>query len=247
MNDEDKKTIIITGGTKGIGKACCMAFAKLGYNIVFTYITDEEQAFQCAETIKELGGSGVPVRADIKDIKHCREVVNTAKSKFGHIDTLVNNAGITQDVVLFMMKETEWEDVINTNLNGTFNMCKSVITSFLKQKSGCIINMSSVAGLSGVAGQTNYCTSKAGIIGFTKSLAKELGAYEIRVNAICPGFIETGMTEQLKENIKEDALKSIPFKRFGRPDEVASLCVFLASEQAQYITGETIKIDGGLI
>jgi 3-oxoacyl-[acyl-carrier protein] reductase len=186
------------------------------------------------------------VQADVRDYEQCRKVVEAAITDFKEIDILVNNAGVAKDKSLFMMLAEEWKDVIDTNLGGTFNMTKAAIITFLKQKKGCIINMSSVSGIVGLAGQTNYSASKAGIIGFSKALAKEVAAYNIRVNVICPGFIETDMVSSMRDEVKKEILKTIPLKRLGTAQEVADACVFLSSDKAAYITGETIKIDGGL-
>jgi 3-oxoacyl-[acyl-carrier protein] reductase len=240
------KTIIITGGSRGIGRACCLAFAKEGANIVFTYNKSKEEADKLKADLDALKVGVLNLQADIRDYKQCREVVEEALAKFGKLDILVNNAGIIKDKALVMMMLEDWKDVVETNLGGVFNMSRAAITTFLKQKSGCIINMSSVSGIVGIPRQTNYSASKAGIIGFTKALAKEVAAYNIRANVICPGFIETDMLSALKEDIKTQIIDTIPAKRFGRPEEVAKLCVFLASDRANYITGQTIQIDGGL-
>ena len=246
MSDLKGKTVIITGGSRGIGKACCVAFAKAGANIVFTFNKSQKEADELTAQIKNLGVDCISIQADVRDINLCRTVIEKAIAHFKEIDVLVNNAGITKDKSLFMMLPEEWHDVINTNLNGTFNMTKAAIITFLKQKRGCIINMSSVSGIVGLPGQANYSASKAGIIGFSKALAKEAAGQNVRVNVVCPGFIETDMVGLMREDIKKEVLKSIPQKRLGKPEEVADVCVFLASDKASYITGETIKIDGGL-
>lgn len=186
------------------------------------------------------------LQADVRHYEQCRAVVEKALKEYQRLDILVNNAGITRDKALMMMSRDDWDEVIETNLGGVFNMTRAGITTLLKQKKGCIINMSSVSGLTGLSRQTNYSASKAGIIGFTKALAKETAAYGIRVNAVCPGFIGTDMVSALPEQVKQGLLKAIPMGRVGTPEEVAELCVFLASENAAYITGEAIKIDGGL-
>ncbi len=240
------KTVIITGGSRGIGKACCLAFAKWGANIAFTYSKSKTEAQALAKEIEDLGVNCLSIQADVKDLAQCSAVIEETMKKFSRLDIIINNAGITRDKALFMMPKEDWQEVIDTNLGGVFNMSRAAITTLLKQKSGCIINMSSISGITGLARQVNYSASKAGIIGFTKALAKEVAGYGVRVNAVCPGFIETDMVAGLKEELKKEAVKTIPVKRFGQPREVADLCVFLASDSASYITGEAIKVDGGL-
>ncbi|MEI8349641.1 MAG: 3-oxoacyl-[acyl-carrier-protein] reductase [Candidatus Omnitrophota bacterium] len=246
MADLKGKIAIITGGARGIGRACCLEFAKAGAQIVFTYNKSEAEAKKLEEEIKALGTSGSGIKTDIKDYNQCRQVVEKALAQFSHLDILVNNAGITKDKALMMMTMDDWKEVVDTNLGGTFNMTRAAITTFLKQKKGCIVNMSSVSGITGLPRQTNYSASKAGIIGFSKALAKEVAAYGVRVNVVCPGFINTDMVSGLRDDFKKEIINSIPQKRLGEANEVAYLCVFLASDQASYITGETIKIDGGL-
>lgn len=240
------KTAVITGGSRGIGRACCMAFSRAGANVVFTYHKSQDCADSLIRQLRDLKGECLGLKADVSDYKQCRQVIEAALERFSRLDILVNNAGITKDKALLMMLPQEWKEVIDTNLGGVFNMSRAAITTLLKQKSGCIINMSSVSGLVGIARQTNYSAAKAGIIGFSRSLAKEVAAYNIRVNAVCPGFINTDMVNSLREDLKSGIINNIPIKRLGQPEEVAQLCVFLASEKAGYITGETIKIDGGL-
>ncbi len=246
MNELNSKTVIITGGSRGIGKACCAAFAEEGANILFTYNRSSQKAEELEKELVKYNVKVFAVRADVRNYSECQAVIKEALNSFGRIDVLINNAGIVKDKALFMMKIDEWEDVIDTNLGGTFNMTRAVITSFLKQKSGCIVNMSSVSGITGLPRQTNYSASKAGIIGFSKALAKEVASYNIRVNAVCPGYIGTDMVNSLRDDVKSSIEKSIPLKRLGKPEEVAQLCVFLASDKSAYITGETIKIDGGM-
>ena len=240
------KVVIITGGARGIGRACVEVFSSLGAKVVFTYKRSKKEANRLKREIKEKNGSCLCIQADVKDYQMCREVVEKTLKKFKKIDVLINNAGIIKDRALVMMNHEDWGEVIETNLGGTFNMTRATITTFLKQKKGCIINISSVSGLTGIARQTNYSASKAGIIGFSKALAKEVASYNIRVNVICPGFIDTDMLRGLKEEMKKNIIESIPLKRLGKPQEVAWLCVFLASDKANYITGEVLKIDGGL-
>ncbi|MFA5272054.1 MAG: 3-oxoacyl-[acyl-carrier-protein] reductase [Candidatus Omnitrophota bacterium] len=246
MSDLRGKTVIITGGSRGIGKACCLEFARQGSNVVFTFNKSQKEAESLSSEIKKFGVDCLYLQTDIRDYDQCCLVVEKSIERFKEIDILVNNAGVKKDKALFMMLPEEWKEVIDTNLNGTFNMTKAAIITFLKQKKGSIINMSSVSGLVGLIGQTNYSASKAGIIGFSKALAKEVAAYNIRVNVVCPGFIETDMVSSIREDIKKEVLKMIPLKRIGTPEEVASICTFLASGKAGYITGEVIKVDGGL-
>jgi len=247
MNTLKEKTVIITGGSRGIGKACVKAFAHAGACVIFTYSKSAREADALQKELKAAGGCRVmALQADVRHYEQCRAVVEKALKEYQRLDILVNNAGITRDKALMMMSRDDWDEVIETNLGGVFNMTRAGITTLLKQKKGCIINMSSVSGLTGLSRQTNYSASKAGIIGFTKALAKETAAYGIRVNAVCPGFIGTDMVSALPEQVKQGLLKAIPMGRVGTPEEVAELCVFLASENAAYITGEAIKIDGGL-
>ncbi|MFC1592594.1 3-oxoacyl-[acyl-carrier-protein] reductase [Candidatus Omnitrophota bacterium] len=240
------KTVVISGGSRGIGRACSLLFAKLGANVVFTYNKSLSEADELKKQLQSLNARCLSIQADIRDYQQCRQVIEESLREFKKIDILINNAGIVRDRALMMMTQEDWKDVIETNLGGACNMTKSSIVTLLKQKYGCIINMSSVSGLIGIARQTNYSASKAGIIGFSKALAKEVASYNIRVNVVCPGYIDTDMVGSLKESIKKEILESIPSKRIGKPEEVAELCVFLASRKSSYITGEVIKIDGGL-
>ncbi len=244
MIDLKGKTIIITGGSRGIGRACCLAFAKEGTNIAFTFNTNQEKADELEKELVALGVECLGLQTDARDYDQCRETVRKTLEKFGRLDMVLNNAGIVRDKALMMMSVEEWKDVIDTNLGGTFNMTRAAITTFLKQKDGCVINMSSVSGLSGMPRQTNYSASKAGIIGFTKALAKEVAGYNVRVNAVCPGFIETDMVSGMQAKNREKIEEAVPVKRLGSAEEVAKVCVFLA--RSPYIIGETIRIDGGL-
>ncbi|MFH0826965.1 MAG: 3-oxoacyl-[acyl-carrier-protein] reductase [Candidatus Omnitrophota bacterium] len=246
MKEFNGKTVIITGGSRGIGRACCLAFAREGASIVFNYHKSKAEADVLAKQIKDLGAGCLYEQVDVKDYNQCRGLIEKALKRFKKIDVLINNAGITRDKALFLMLPEDWRQVLETNLGGVFNMTRASITTLMKQKSGCIINMSSVSGITGVARQTNYSASKAGIIGFTRALAKEVAAYNIRVNVVCPGFISTDMVHALKEDIKKNILDSILVKRLGEPQEVASVCLFLASSRSRYITGQTLKVDGGL-
>ncbi|MBN2119930.1 MAG: 3-oxoacyl-[acyl-carrier-protein] reductase [Candidatus Omnitrophica bacterium] len=240
------QTAIITGGSRGIGRACCELFAQLGANVVFTYAKSKDEAQELAKKLKTCQCKHLSLQADVRDYGQCREIVTKTLDNFRKIDILINNAGIIKDKALMMMTLEDWKDVIDTNLNGTFNMTRACITTLLKQKSGCILNISSVSGLTGTPRQTNYCASKAGIIGFSKALAKEIASYNIRVNTICPGYIATEMVTALRDDVKKKIIENIPVKRMGTANEVANLCAFLASGESEYITGEVIKIDGGL-
>ena len=239
------KTAIITGGSRGIGLATALKFAKEGYNTVI--IGNTREPIEAAAEIKALG-NGVdclPLKADVSSFSEAESIIKKAKSEFGSIDVLINNAGITRDNLLLRMTEDDFDSVIAVNLKGAFNMIKHASSVMLKQKSGAIINISSVVGLIGNAGQVNYAASKAGIIGITKSAAKELASRGITVNAIAPGFIETDMTENLSEEVKTEYLKNIPLKRLGKVGDIADSAFFLA--ESSYITGQILTIDGGMV
>jgi len=238
------KVAIVTGGSRGIGKAIVLELVRNGAKVVFTYLKSDDAARALADEIKKTGGEAEAVRSDSKSYEETKKVVSETVNKFGSLDILVNSAGIIKDKALMLMEPAEWQEVIDTNLNGYFNMAKASIVTMMKQKSGNIINISSVAGIVGTARQVNYSAAKAGIIGFTKALAKEVASYNIRVNAVAPGYIETDMTKDLKQ--KEELIKKIPAARFGMPEEVAKVVSFLASDKADYITGQVIKVDGGL-
>lgn len=241
------KVALITGGTRGIGKQIASTLAKEGYHIALNYRKENEELESTIKEIKENKVDCLAVKGDVSSFEDCEEFVKQVVEKFGKIDVLVNNAGITKDMLLMRMKKEDFEQVIDVNLIGTFNVTKNVITHMLKVRSGRIINISSVVGLSGNAGQTNYAASKAGIIGFTKSLAKEVASRGILVNAVAPGFIETSMTEVLKEEVKEEIAKSIPLKRMGTSQDVANVVKFLASEDSSYVTGQVLQVDGGML
>lgn len=240
----ENKCAIITGASRGIGKAIALKLASMGCNVAILYNSSAE----IAETVKdECIRSGVKAqcyKCNVADSNECKSTVENIVNDFGGVNILVNNAGITRDMLMLRMDETDFEAVIDTNLKGTFNMIKACYRIFTKNRSGKIINISSIAGIMGNAGQVNYAASKAGIIGLTKSVAKELSTRGICCNAIAPGFIETDMTVDFKDN--ENVINSIPLKRFGKPEEVAALAAFLASDASDYITGETIRIDGGM-
>ena len=246
MNEEGK-VALVTGATRGIGKQIALTLAKEGYNIALNYRKENEELENLKKEIEENNVKCLAVRGDVSNFEEVEEFVKEIVSKFGRIDVLVNNAGITKDMLLMRMKKEDFESVIDVNLVGTFNVTKNVIGYMTKARSGRIVNISSVVGISGNAGQTNYSASKAGIIGFTKSLAKEVASRNINVNAIAPGFIETNMTDILKEEIKEEIAKSIPLKRMGKAQDVANLVKFLVSDDSSYITGQVINVDGGML
>lgn len=241
------KTALITGASKGIGKSIAEKYAQQGANVAFTYLSSVEKG----ETLeKELSAFGVKVkgyRSDASDFAAAEKLINDVVADFGGLDILINNAGITKDNLLMRMSEEMWDDVINVNLKSCFNTVKAATRTFMKQKSGSIINMTSVVGVKGNAGQANYAASKAGIIGFTKSVALELGSRNIRSNAIAPGFIETEMTDALDEKTVQGWREAIPLKRGGKPEDVAEACVFLGCEMSSYITGQVIQVDGGML
>lgn len=237
----------ITGGSRGIGKQIAITLAQEGYDIAINYRTENEDLVETKKQIEHIGVKFVAVKGDISNYDDCKTMVDEVIANFEKIDVLVNNAGITKDTLIMRMKKEDFESVIDVNLVGTFNVTKNVINYMLKNHSGRIINISSVVGISGNAGQTNYSASKAGIIGFTKSLAKEVGSRNILVNAIAPGFIQTNMTENLKDDIKEQISKTIPLKRMGTPEDVAKAVKFLASEDSSYITGQVLVVDGGML
>lgn len=237
------KNVIVTGAAKGIGKAIALAFAAEGCNIVLNYHSHLDE-----ETVKEIEAYGVtckPVQGDVSDFAFAADMIKTVKKELGSVDVLVNNAGITKDMLLMRMTEEQFDDVINTNLKGTFNMIRHASSVMLKQRSGAIINMASVVGINGNIGQANYAASKAGIIGLTKSTAKELASRGITCNAIAPGFVETDMTAVLKEDVQEAILNAIPLKRAGKVDDIARAAVFLAENN--YITGQVLNVDGGMV
>lgn len=243
---EENKVALITGGTRGIGKAIAKKFAENGYALVINYVSENTDLEKLKKDINSKNEI-LFVRANVGDFTSCEELIKKAIEKFGKIDILVNNAGITRDNLIMRMKEEDFDKVIDTNLKGTFNVTKNVIPYMMKKRSGKIVNISSVVGVSGNAGQCNYAASKAGIIGFTKSLAKEVASRNILVNAVAPGFIETNMTDVLKDEIKENIAKNIPLKRMGNSKDVANLVNFLASNESSYITGQVINVDGGML
>ena len=242
------KCAVITGSTRGIGKAIAIKYASLGCNIVINYKSenDEVNARELSDEICKLGVDTLIVKANVGDFEEAKNLVEKAKEKFGKVDILVNNAGITKDNLILIMNESDFDNVINVNLKGSFNCLKAVTPIMLKQKHGKIINMASVVGVIGNPGQVNYCASKAGVIGMTKSLARELGSKNINVNAIAPGFIDTDMTRVLSEEQKKNILSQVPLKRLGLVSDIANVAAFLASEDSDYITGQVIHVDGGM-
>jgi 3-oxoacyl-[acyl-carrier protein] reductase len=245
MNFSDK-VCLVTGGSRGIGRSICIELARAGAQIAINYNSSEQSAQKVAADVEKVGGSRVRLcKADISDYKQAFDLVQDVHAEFGRIDILVNNAGITKDTLLLRMTEKDWDDVLNVNLKGAYNTTKAAAKYMVKQRYGRIINISSIAGIYGNAGQANYAAAKAGIIGFTKSVAKELASRGITVNAIAPGFIKTDMTSSILE--KDISIKDrIPLRRVGLPEDIAHLAVFLSSEKAGYITGQVVAIDGGL-
>ncbi len=240
------KTAIISGATRGIGRAIAIELAKEGANISFNFLKSIKDAEKLESEIKHLGAGVKSFQVDIKDYTSVKTWVDNTKDFFAGFDIVINNAGIIKDKALAFMDISDWHEVITTNLYGTFNLTRAAIITFIKQKSGNIINISSITGITGMSGQTNYAASKAGIIGFTRSLAREVAANNIRVNAVAPGFIETDMLINLKEEYKNQIKKQIPLNRFGKPEEIAKVVKFLASDDASFITGQTIIVDGGM-
>lgn len=241
------KVALITGASRGIGQAVALEMARAGADIAVNYSGSEAAAQATVDQVKALGRKAIMVKANVADAEEVAAMVEAVQAEFGHIDILVNNAGITRDTLLMRMKDSDWDDVININLKGVYLVTKAVSKLMMKQRSGRIINMSSVVGVTGNAGQANYSASKAGVIGFTKTCAKELASRGILVNAIAPGFIHTDMTDVLPEKVKEATLAAIPLHRMAEPKEVASVAVFLASEYASYITGQVLNVDGGMV
>lgn len=241
------KNAIVTGASRGIGKAIATRLAKEGANVAINYTVNDNAALEVANGIEKLGVKVIVKKADVSQLPQVKEFVNTALNELGSIDILVNNAGITRDNLLIRMSEDDFDQVMQINLKGVFNFTKTVSRVMIKQRTGKIINISSVVGITGNAGQSNYAASKSAVIGFTKSIAKELASRYINVNAIAPGFIETDMTSIIPEKIKEQMKAVIPLKRPGKPEDVANAVLFLAGNQSDYITGQVINIDGGML
>lgn len=243
----ENKTALITGATRGIGKGIAEVFAKQGANVAFTYSSSVEAAQTLEKELESYGVKAKGYQSNAAKFDAAQELVDAVIKEFGTVDVLINNAGITKDNLLMRISEEDFDSVIEVNLKSVFNLTKAVIRPMMKQRSGSIINMSSVVGVQGNAGQTNYAASKAGMLGFTKSVALELGSRNIRCNAIAPGFIETEMTAKLDEKVVDGWRQAIPLKRGGQPEDIANACVFLASDMSAYITGQTLNVDGGMI
>ncbi|NLC48402.1 MAG: 3-oxoacyl-[acyl-carrier-protein] reductase [Tenericutes bacterium] len=243
----NKKVALITGASHGIGKEISIKMASEGYDIVINYNSDIKVAKETSEICKKLGAKVICIKANVSNYLEVEKMFEEVLNEFGRIDVLVNNSGITKDNLLLRMNESDFDDVISVNLKGTFNCIKQAIKPMMKAKSGAIINMASVIGLVGNVGQANYAASKAGVIGLTKSTAKELAPRGIRVNAIAPGFIQTRMTDKLDDKIKDAILTNIPLNEFGTTEDIANTVVFLASENSRYITGQVINVDGGMV
>lgn len=241
------KIVVITGATRGIGRGIALKMAEEGAQVAFTYASSVEAAKSLEEELKTKGVKAKGYQSNAANFESSQELMSEILKEFGGVDVLINNAGITKDNLLMRISEADFDQVMEVNLKSVFNMTKAVIRPMMKQRKGSIINMSSVVGVKGNAGQTNYAASKAGILGFTKSVALELGSRNIRCNAIAPGFIETEMTEVLDEKMVEEWRKAIPLKRGGTPEDVANACVFLASDNSAYITGQTLHVDGGML
>ncbi len=240
------KTALVTGASKGIGRSIAMRFAEEGADVAFTFLSSVEKGLELEGELKKFGIKAKGFRSDASDFKAAEELINQVVTEFGKLDILVNNAGITRDNLLMRMSEGQWDEVININLKSCFNTVKAVTRSMMKAKSGSIINITSVVGVRGNAGQANYAASKAGIIGFTKSVALELGSRNIRCNAVAPGFIETEMTAVLDEKTVQGWRDGIPMKRGGKPEEVADACVFLGSDMSSYISGQVLQVNGAM-
>jgi len=243
----DGKTVIITGASRGIGNEIARTFAKSGANVAFTYSSSEAPALELEKELREVGVKAKAYKSNAANFQESQDLIMAVIKEFNSIDVLINNAGITKDNLLMRITEEDFDKVIEVNLKSVFNMTKAVQRTMLKQRKGSIINMSSVVGVKGNAGQTNYAASKAGIIGFTKSVALELGSRNIRCNAIAPGFIETEMTGKLDADTVQGWRDSIPLKRGGTPEDVANACVFLASDMSAYVTGQVLNVDGGML
>jgi len=247
MRKLEGKVAVVTGASRGIGRAIALKLAKEGAKVVVNYSGSQAKAEEVVAKIQESGGEAIAVQASVSQTEEVTTLMDTAVKTFGSLDILVNNAGITRDNLLMRMKEDEWDDVLDTNLKGVFLCTKAVTRQMMKQRAGRIINISSIVGVAGNAGQANYVAAKAGVIGLTKTTAKELASRNILVNAIAPGFIETEMTDQLPEDIKQGMLTQIPLAKLGQPEDIAKAVAYLASDDANYMTGQTLHIDGGMV
>lgn len=247
MPDTRRPVALVSGGSRGIGRAVVSRLAHDGFDVAFCYRSNAEAA---ARTVEEATGTGARViarRVDVASLEEVRDFTAAAESELGPLDAVVTSAGLIRDNSLLRMSDEDWREVMGTNLDGTYNVCRAAIFSFMKRRTGCVVTLSSITGVHGHAGQTNYAASKAGIIGFTKSLAKECGKYGVRANVVAPGLIETDMTAGLSESARKDILDSVPLGRLGRPDDVADLVSFLVSDRARYISGQVLGVDGGLV
>ncbi len=247
MSRLDERIAIVTGGSRGIGRAVALELARRGAAVMVNYRSNARAAAEVVAAIEAEGGTARAMQADVSDYAQAESLIKETIAAFGGLHILVNNAGTTRDMVIMMMSEDDWDSVIRTNLKSAFNCSKAAVKHMMRKRYGRIINMSSVAGIAGNAGQTNYSASKAGLIGFTKALAREVAARNITVNAVAPGFIPTDLTESIPENLKEASLEAIPLKRWGTPEEVAYATAFLASDEAAYITGHVLSVDGGMV
>ena len=246
LSDLKDKVAVVTGGSRGIGRKIVTSLAHYGADSVFTYVKNKESAEKVVHEVEEMGRKAVPLQLDVKDFESCKKAAQTVKDVFGRIDMLVSNAGITQDKALMLMEKEDWDNVIDTNLTGAFNITRALIVTFMKQRRGNIVYISSLCGIRPSARQVNYVSSKAGLIGFAKALALEVANYNIRVNTIAPGFTVTDMLNPLGEKYKDELLKKVPLQRFARPEDIANAVLFLLSDASQYITGNVIQVDGGL-
>ncbi len=244
--DLQNKVALVTGASRGIGRACALALAQSGAQVVINYRGQQQAADALVAQIEQAGGKAIAVQADVSQADDVERLVKGTTDAFGRLDILINNAGITRDNLLLRMKDAEWDDVLNTNLRGTFLLTKAVLRPMMKARWGRIISISSVVGLTGNAGQANYAAAKAGLIGFTKSVAREMASRSITANVVAPGFIDTDITKDLSDDIKTAVVNTIPAGRFGQPDDVAAVVAFLASDHAAYITGQTLAVDGGM-
>ena len=239
-------TVLVTGGTRGIGRALVEAFAEAGANVAFTFRSSSDAATALVDALEDQGTEALSLQGDVADLEAAQSHVDAVLDRWDTIDVLVNNAGITRDGLMLRMTEEDWDDVIDTNLKGAFNFCKAAYMPMMRQQSGSIVNISSVVGTTGNAGQTNYAASKAGIVGFSKSLAKELGSRNVTVNVVAPGYVQTDMTEELDTETQEAILNAVPLDRLAEPDEIADAVLFLASPAAAYVTGHVLHVNGGL-
>lgn len=247
MSSLDERIAIVTGGSRGIGRAIALELARRGATVIVNYNSSADAANEVVDTIQAAGGQAKAVQANVANFSQAETLIKETVSEFGKLDILVNNAGTTRDMVIMMMPEEDWDHVLETNLKSVFNCSKAAVKSMMRKRYGRIINITSVAGIAGNAGQTNYSASKAGVIGFTKALAREVAARKITVNAVAPGFVPTDLTETVPDDIKEASLQAIPLGRWGTPEEVAYAVSFLASDESAYITGQTLSVDGGMV